>query len=387
MSADPSPPDPVAPQPPVPPAAAEPAADVSVAAPTSTPANAAPRTHGDVHGAGSTHCLNCGTALQGPFCHACGQHDFDVNQSFWHTFLEALENLFHFEGKFFRNMVTLLFRPGVLTAEFNAGKRAAQMPPFRLYVFTAFVFFLWIFSRQGDISAIEIGDRPAPRHGVQVDGRPAPVGEAAESVHSAATPASAGSETPRTVDRVRQFAEEQAPVATPERNRPRVNFVPIDKPEAQKSDFERWVEHQARRSTEPGFQREMAHVFLAAVPKLLLICLPLFALYSRFFHRRSGKGYLQHLVLAVHFHTFIYLWIMFRDGWSFALALPGGPVGRWVELACNAWLALYPVLMFRRLFGGGWIGTGLKTVAIALLYMMTLAVVFFGSFIVLVLFL
>src|SRR5690242_8697966 len=76
------------------------------------------------HGPFHTHCENCGTKLEGPFCHKCGQHDFEFHRSFRHVFLEALETLFHFEGKFFRNIVTLLFHPGRLTAEFNAGKRA-----------------------------------------------------------------------------------------------------------------------------------------------------------------------------------------------------------------------------------------------------------------------
>ena len=62
-----------------------------------------------------THCQNCGTALAGHYCHECGQHDMDFHQSFGHVFLEALENFFHFDAKFFRNIVTLLFRPGRLT--------------------------------------------------------------------------------------------------------------------------------------------------------------------------------------------------------------------------------------------------------------------------------
>ena len=36
-------------------------------------------------------------------------------------------------------------------------------------------------------------------------------------------------------------------------------------------------------------QREMAEAFIHAVPKMLLICLPLFALYTRFLFRKSGE--------------------------------------------------------------------------------------------------
>ena len=63
--------------------------------------------HSSPHSPSHLHCENCGTKLQGPFCHRCGQHDFDINRSFIHTFFEALENFFHFDTKLFRNLITL----------------------------------------------------------------------------------------------------------------------------------------------------------------------------------------------------------------------------------------------------------------------------------------
>ncbi|HLP25762.1 MAG TPA: DUF3667 domain-containing protein, partial [Acidobacteriota bacterium] len=110
------------------------------------------------HGPFHTHCENCGTELKGPFCHACGQHDFEFHRSFGHVFLEALENFFHFDAKFFRNIVTLLFRPGALTADFNSGKRASQMPPFRLYVFVSVLFFFMSFIGRDSSSFLD-GER------------------------------------------------------------------------------------------------------------------------------------------------------------------------------------------------------------------------------------
>jgi hypothetical protein len=124
-------------------------------------AHAADPHHG-AHGPSHTHCENCGTELKGPFCHACGQHDFEFHRSFGHVFLEALENFFHFDAKFFRNIVTLLFRPGVLTADFNAGKRASQMPPFRLYVFVSVLFFFLSFVGRSSSSFLEEERRKAP---------------------------------------------------------------------------------------------------------------------------------------------------------------------------------------------------------------------------------
>src|SRR5688572_11178452 len=105
MSPDPEPPE-LSP-PPVPPVLA-----LETAAAGADHAAAHAAGGGNHHGPFHTHCENCGTKLDGPYCHRCGQHDFEFHRSFWHVFLEALENLFHFEGKFFRNIVTLLFQPG-----------------------------------------------------------------------------------------------------------------------------------------------------------------------------------------------------------------------------------------------------------------------------------
>lgn len=335
---------------PVPPPTPDPLGADAVAAQAAEPR----RTHGHVHSAGNTHCQNCGAELKGPYCHACGQHDFDVNRSFRHTFLEALENLFHFEGKFFRNIVTLLFRPGRLTADFNAGKRASQMPPFRLYIFTAFVFFLWVFSHPAMSAALDV--RPDSAGPQRVAGASAP------SAASAA-PAQAG----------------RAP------NQPHVTLKAFDKPEAELGDTERWIEHQIARTEKEDFREKLSHAFIAAMPKLLMVCLPLFALFTRVLFRKSGQLYLQHLVLALHFHTFIYLWIMFRDGWVFAADLPGWGLRRWIELAANTWLTVYPLLMLRHLFGDSWAKTLGKTLVLTLGYSLMLSAVFMLGFLTLVL--
>ncbi|MDQ5980028.1 MAG: hypothetical protein QG602_3003, partial [Verrucomicrobiota bacterium] len=159
----------------------------------------------DHHGPFHTHCENCGTKLEGPWCHKCGQHDFEFHRSFWHVFMEALETLFHFEGKFFRNIVTLLFRPGVLTADFNAGKRATQMPPFRLYIFVSFIFFLLIFLGEKEDNFVR-ETKGKPHQGFSIDGAPVVLG-----LDDPASPEKEHTPTPgepRLVDQVRTLAEQ-----------------------------------------------------------------------------------------------------------------------------------------------------------------------------------
>ncbi|MBX3737208.1 MAG: DUF3667 domain-containing protein [Candidatus Didemnitutus sp.] len=338
--------------------------------------------HGHAHGPIHTHCENCGTELKGPFCHACGQHDFEFHRSFWHVFLEALENFFHFDAKFFRNIVTLLFRPGQLTADFNAGKRASQMPPFRLYVFTAFVFFLLLFATTGkEFDGINIVPDNGHPAAVLVNGQPATIEQALDAV---ATAQAAPAPEKRNVDKLRDLAQgvERDARARREKearqpNRPHVSVAKSDKPAKDKSDFDRFIEHQGERSLDPEFRRELGHAFLAALPKLLLVCLPLFALYTRLLFRKSGQVYLQHLVVAIHFHTFIYLWVMFRDGWTFLGRF--AHLGGLIAFAANLWLFLYPFFMLRRLYGNSWLLTIFKTGVLSAIYSLTLAAGFFAT--------
>ncbi len=362
MPPDPEPPD--FPSPP-PPLAAALVAD-AVVAHAATPA--APGHHGPTH----THCENCAAPLQGPYCHRCGQHDFDINRSFGHTFLEALENFFHFDTKLFRNIVTLLFRPGRLTADFNGGKRASQVPPFRFYVFISILFFFLTFID---------GDRKSPL--VYDPEQPAASPDTAAGSNPGTTDDSTPATKPlRRVDQLRAAAdaireeavqdlnaaeETAAPAATPARTpRPEPAFV-------------RALVAKAEKMQDPHGRAQVGHAFLGALPKLLLLCLPFFALYTRFLFRKSGRVYLQHLVLALHFHTFVFIWLMVRDGWSFLAGLPGWGLDGWVTLAGNLWLCVYPFLMLRHLFANSWPRTLVKTALLGFAYALTLALVFSGA--------
>jgi hypothetical protein len=315
-----------------------------------------PRHHGPTH----THCENCGTKLQGPFCHACGQHDFEFHRSFGHVLLEALENFFHFDAKFFRNIVTLLFRPGQLTADFNAGKRAAQMPPFRLYLFVSVLFFFLSFLSSGH-DASEFAAPIITSEGKLDSSRS--LEDAAkvisDELRKQAPPAPA------------QAARARSPADQPHRQEiaPGVNLTLHEKND---TALERFITEKGRQAF--AHPRELKESFLHAIPRMLLFCLPLFAVITRVLFHGAGQVYLQHLVLALHFHTFIYLFLLFRSGWVGLADL--AHLGGWVSFASGLWLTLYPFLMFRRLFAGSWKSTIAKTLAFALAYALTLAAAF-----------
>ena len=70
---------------------------------------------------GHTHeqnCLNCGCQLVGAFCHCCGQkaHLHRSLRAFAGDFIAGILN---FEGKFWRTMPMLAWRPGCLDRPFG----------------------------------------------------------------------------------------------------------------------------------------------------------------------------------------------------------------------------------------------------------------------------
>ncbi|GAA3805014.1 DUF3667 domain-containing protein [Qipengyuania pelagi] len=100
-------------------------------------ANGQPLDHG--HFAESA-CLNCGTALQRPHCHQCGQaaHLHRTLGAFMH---DLLHGALHFEGKTWKTLPMLVAKPGELTRRYIEGERARFVSPMALFLFTIFLMF------------------------------------------------------------------------------------------------------------------------------------------------------------------------------------------------------------------------------------------------------
>jgi hypothetical protein len=98
---------------------------------------------GEVGADGHTHeqcCLNCGILLTGPYCSACGQKAH-VHRSLRGFFSDFVQGLFNFEGKIWRTLPMLAWRPGEMTRRYIAGERARYVSPVALYLFTVFAMF------------------------------------------------------------------------------------------------------------------------------------------------------------------------------------------------------------------------------------------------------
>ena len=88
-----------------------------------------------------TPCANCATPLQGPYCHQCGQLAEDFHRSISHLVEETFENLLHLDSRVWRTLPRLVLKPARLTRDYLDGRRAAQIPPMRLFLVVVLLFF------------------------------------------------------------------------------------------------------------------------------------------------------------------------------------------------------------------------------------------------------
>jgi hypothetical protein len=85
-------------------------------------------------------CRNCGAALQGAYCHACGQ-SAHLHRSLLHLVEEVLHGVLHFDAKGWRTLPLLVARPGLLTRRYIDGQRMRYVSPLALFLFTVFLMF------------------------------------------------------------------------------------------------------------------------------------------------------------------------------------------------------------------------------------------------------
>lgn len=123
---------------------------------------------GEGHGGAADACLNCGTRLQGDYCHACGQSGH-VHRSLGAFGHDIAHGVLHFEGKIWRTLPKLFLKPGELTRRYIHGERARFVSPFALFLFAVFLMFATFSaiggpfdtSGNGEVFKIEPGTKKA----------------------------------------------------------------------------------------------------------------------------------------------------------------------------------------------------------------------------------
>lgn len=276
-------------------------------------------------------CQNCSTPLSGPFCSQCGQHDIDYHRGFHHLFHDLLENLFHFEGKFFVTVAWLLAKPGRVTLEFLAGRRNSQLNPLRFYIFVSVMFFL-------GISLLNHGHLiDVPKS--EIDKMQLQLSKQAQEDKDKGTSDFTDAEKKTLVDRRReallkdpQKVDEAAIIKGIRRERRLANrpqTITRRYPGTITVDRNSGVGRELSDKLGSG-ELSVGEVFDAVehrIPSLLFLGVPLFALLLKLFYLRSNRFYVEHLIFSLHLHTWLFLALMVGYGYEKLASLGPG----WLE--------------------------------------------------------
>lgn len=302
-------------------------------------------------------CRNCKSPLRGEYCYQCGQREGRRDLLFSEAVGEAVGDIFSWDSRFWRTLLPLLFRPGHLTAEFIAGHRARYVPPFRLYLIISFLLFLALSISAG--GGIQISFDPQDIEDTGVD----PDVLVMTGMGDAATDGKSGeAEAPL------EAASEEVEAEAGKVDR-KIDFG-IDPNDP---DTPPWLANVAGR-LEANSERvaEDPAIFLERLweylPQIMFLMLPLFALLLLICYAFSPFHYLQHLVFALHYHSFVFLLSLLMG----ALERFGLEVDGLFGLA----LAVYLPLGLRRAYDSSLAGAIGKSLLIYLAYFMMLAIGF-----------
>jgi len=337
-----------------------------------------------------THCENCGAPLTGHYCGQCGQAAVDYRRSFRYVIADVLDSFLNWDSKFFTTIALLIVKPWRLTNEFLAGKRVRYVNPLRLYLLASILFFFAVnYGAKGlrvDASKLGQKDRADLAADLKDEDLPPAAREKLQALlgepEAQASPTNASPSPPVTASPPAQSNHEQKQEYGKIGDRP---FVLFDQGKST-TPFERWIE--ARAKEKMGEKGTKMGLFIATLfsnlPYMMLCCIPLFALVLKVLYIRRRIFYIDHLIYALHIHTFFYAGVMLIVLATIGLDrfAPGAIAGWMIALL---WIAFVTqiFLSIRYVYRQGWFFSIFKFLFGGFVYLIVLvfalAITFFAT--------
>jgi hypothetical protein len=277
-----------------------------------------------------TACANCGQAFDVPvpnFCPACGQES-RVRAPRLGEFVQQLGGAyFSTEGALWRTLKLLLLKPGELTVRYLAGQRKHFVLPLRLYLTISLLVLLLLRTLAG--TSIEFNmpgdmDLRKGEYSIFTFGDGTGAGMKNGVFYCTSLP---------------QWACKRL---------------------------------QRRLDVDPkGLQKEASALgerFVSNMGAAMFLMMPLFALFQKLVYWNRRLHYTEHLVFALHLHTFWFAVLalsLFDQTWLTGLAVLAVPV--------------YGFMALKRVYGGGRFWRVVRVCLVSLLYGVALTLVFTGA--------
>lgn len=356
-------------------------------------------------------CANCSAPLQGHFCHECGQSIHSVLRPMAHLLEDAGDIFFHMDERIVHTVPPLFTKPGFLTLEYFSGRRVRYIAPFRLmFVFCLMAFFFvhvavngTHFSGHGDSTSKEAlgafaaagtADEVHELYDDQVrdlrrtESDPAVPGLAKMGIATARgqirdsankrlqelgapllaaepEPASPAQGTPKVTVGWTSEAD-----LLDEHNTVAVGWLPDAVNQRLTASLGR-LRNNIRQARHPGPEQDEAiHRIVEGVfgvlPLTMFVMVPVFALLLKVFYLFRRRLYMEHLIVALHSHAFLFLGLLLLMLLGFARSALAPHVGiaataiGLVQWVIAIWMPVYLLVMQKRVYRQGWPMTILK---------------------------
>ena len=370
-------------------------------------------------------CANCGVELLGEYCYSCGQPVKGMIRPLSSMMHDIADTIFNIDSRIFRTLWPLYVKPGYLSNEYFAGRRVRFVTPFRLYFFLSIAAFFAIQVWLGDVSLT----------GVNIKGPDASLSSAMtkEEVSARRDAKIADMETARTAlttnlkpERAKKATDKLDREENAVREEANKRIAYLDKvaqakannsPPPPESDGDvdedhesfnvngkkwdektnpiqfSWLPAFANARFNAAIARGLSNVsrfskdprpfivgIFSVLPQVLFVVMPLFALILKIFFIFKRRLYMEHLIIALHSHAFIFFSLLLI---TLMIALKASIAGSmpwlatlidWLIFFAGWWIPIYLFLMQKRVYKQGWIMTTIKFCVIGFCYTVIISI-------------
>ena len=330
-------------------------------------------------------CLNCGTVLEGKFCHNCGQENLQIRENFGHMMNHAVSDYFHFDHQFFHTLKPLLLQPGKLTNEYMAGRRVQYLHPIKMYIFISIVYFLLLFQSAAEKTKTET-----------VSGKAVTTQQALDSAKKAIEKNRALSAAQKKslenklkekktityygfgkitdTDTADNYKQSKYGWFRPSTDDTTYQQYITNQQKLPKDERDNFFQRQWNKKTlsyHEKYGKMAGDIFLDElkhnIPKMMFLLLPLFALILKLAFWKNKKYYVEHLIYSFHFHCFLFLFLTFMmvlqpiipHGWG---------ISGWLTFLATAYIGWYIYRSLRTVYHRSRFRTISKMIGMSFMY-------------------
>jgi hypothetical protein len=297
------------------------------------------------------NCPNCGCEVSGRnYCPDCGQANLPLRPSLKEILKEFTDDYFSLDSRLFKTLFALVFKPGVLSKEYNLGKKASYLPPLRTYLLISVLYFIL---PTNDIETNIIVKDVA-------------INEATQTV-----PIELGTGDSLVID-FQQFKTDKSYEDSIG------NLLWLDSKEVMVYSLigekitKRFVVNALLLGSSKEKQISFWSSLWSSISSVMFILMPAFAVLLLLLFRQGDLNYVNMLVFSIHLHSFVFLILGLKHGIMMTTGIALPPVHLLI-------IAVYGILALKKVFDYGYWKTTFKTLLLSVLYLMFLTVGLVGA--------